>query len=120
MVKLSPPTTVCGRLIVIKEGQGLGDQKLHFCGQRGRRPQISFRSAQLETIQALVLAGLRLSLTPAMAVLKQREQLPNYRSLQSPKTERKLVAVWPKQRPPDRSASEFLKMISERFGKQKR
>ena len=105
------------RLIVMKEGHCLGDQVLRFCDRRDVRPQISFRSAQLETIQALVRAGLGLSLIPTMAAQSDRSDLPEYRSLQSPKPERRIVAVWPKQRPPSRAAGEFLKMISKRFGK---
>ncbi len=105
------------RLIVMKEGHCLGDQVLGFCDHRDVKPKISFRSAQLETIQALVSSGLGLSLIPAMAARSEREDLPEYRSLQSPGPERKIVAVWPKQRPPGHAANEFLKMISARFGR---
>jgi LysR family hydrogen peroxide-inducible transcriptional activator len=105
------------RLIVMKEGHCLGDQVLGFCDRRDVKPKISFRSAQLETIQALVSSGLGISLIPAMAARSEREDLPEYRSLQSPRPERKIVAVWPKQRPPGRAANEFLKMVSSRFGR---
>jgi LysR family hydrogen peroxide-inducible transcriptional activator len=104
-------------LIVMKEGHCLGDQVLRFCDRRDLHPNISFRSAQLETIQALVSAGLGLSLIPAMAARSGRKDLPEYRSLQSPKPQRKIVAVWPKQRPPARAANEFLKMVEAQFGK---
>ena len=104
-------------LIVMKEGHCLGDQVLRFCDRRDLHPNISFRSAQLETIQALVSAGLGLSLIPAMAARSGRKDLPEYRSLQSPKPQRKIVAVWPKQRPPARTANEFLKMVEAQFGK---
>ena len=103
------------RLIVLKEGHCLGDQVLGFCDRRDLRPKISFRSAQLETIQALVASGLGLSLIPAMAVRQHREDLPEYRSLQAPRPERKIVALWPKQRPPARAAAEFLKLVTARF-----
>lgn len=105
------------RLIVMKEGHCLGDQVLGFCDRRDLKPKISFRSAQLETIQALVCSGLGISLIPAMAARSEREDLPEYRSLQSPRPERKIVAVWPRQRPLSRAATEFLKIISARFGK---
>ncbi len=105
------------RLIVMKEGHCLGDQVLHFCDRRDLRPCISFRSAQLETIQSLVRAGLGISLIPAMAAQSQRGDLPEYRSLSAPRPSRKIVAVWPKQRPPGRAANEFLRLISTRFGK---
>lgn len=104
------------RLIVMKEGHCLGDQVLSFCDRRNLHPKISFRSAQLETIQALVASGLGISLIPAMAALNNREDLPEYRSLQSPRPERTIVALWPKQRPPARAANEFLKLVEAGFG----
>ena len=104
------------RLIVMKDGHCLGDQVLGFCDRRGVKPEISFRSAQLETIQALVSSGLGISLIPAMAARSEREDGLEYRSLQSPRPARKIVAVWPKQRPPGRAANEFLKMVSARCG----
>jgi len=104
------------RLMVMKEGHCLGDQVLGFCDRRDVKPKISFRSSQLETILALVASGLGISLIPAMAARSKREDLPEYRSLQSPRPERKIVAAWPKQRPPGRAANEFLKMVSARFG----
>ena len=104
------------RLIVMKEGHCLGDQVLGFCDRRDLRPTISFRSAQLETIQGFVKSGLGISLIPAMATQGERNDLPEYRSLQSPKPERKIVAFWPKQRSPNRAAIEFLKVMDSHFG----
>jgi LysR family hydrogen peroxide-inducible transcriptional activator len=105
------------RLIVMKEGHCLGDQVSGFCDRRNVRPNISFKSAQLETIQALICSGLGISLIPAMALQRKGADLPVYRSLPSPKPKRKIVAVWPKQRPPGRAANELLKIISARFDK---
>ncbi len=100
------------RLIVMKEGHCLGDQVLGFCDRRDVTPRISFRSARLETVQALVHSGLGISLIPAMAIRNQNGNLPEYRPLQAPKPERKIVALWPRQRPPGRAAGEFLKMVT--------
>jgi LysR family transcriptional regulator, hydrogen peroxide-inducible genes activator len=105
------------RVIVMKEGHCLGDQVLRFCDRRDLRPNISFRSAQLETIQALVQAGLGVSLIPAMAVKNEQPGAPAYRPLQAPKPSRKILAVWLKQRPPSRAAGEFLKAVKARFGR---
>lgn len=105
------------RLIVMKEGHCLGDQVLSFCERQEIRPQISFRSAQLETIQALVRAGLGISLIPRMAARGSLGRALEYRSLKSPKPERKIVAIWPKKRPLGRGANEFLAAISSRVGK---
>jgi len=99
------------RLIVMKEGHCLADQVLGFCDRQGLHHRISFRSAQLETIQSLVRAGLGISLIPAMAVQRDRNTAPEYRSLHSPKPSRQIAAVWPTQRPPGRAACEFLKAV---------
>lgn len=101
------------RFIVMKEGHCLGDQVLNFCERRDFKPTINFRSAQLETIQAMVCSGVGVSLIPEMAVQDGRENLPEYRSLPAPRPERKIVAVWPRQRPPGRAAGEFLRQIIE-------
>jgi LysR family hydrogen peroxide-inducible transcriptional activator len=103
------------RLIVMKEGHCLGDQVLGFCDRQDVKSRISFRSAQLETMQAMVAAGLGISLIPAMAV--RGEGTNAYRSLPAPRPERKIVAVWPSQRAPGRAAREFLRMVAGRFGR---
>jgi DNA-binding transcriptional LysR family regulator len=102
------------RFIVMKEGHCLGDQVLSFCERRELKPTINFRSAQLETVQALVRSGVGISLVPAMATRSERKDLPEYRSLLAPKPQRRIVAVWPKQRSLGRAANEFLKQISAR------
>lgn len=100
------------RFIVMKEGHCLGDQVLSFCERRELTATIRFRSAQLETIQALVRSGAGISLVPAMAATGERQDLPEYRSLPLPRPERKIAAVWPKQRSLGRAANAFLKLIS--------
>ena len=102
------------RLIVMREGHCLGDQVLGFCEHRGVQPTISFRSAQLETIHALVAAGLGLSLIPAMAARRPRAGLVEYRSIQPSRPMRKILAVWPRQRPLGRAADAFLELMSAR------
>lgn len=99
------------RLIVLKEGHCLGDQVLQFCERREVRSSISFRSAQLETIQSLVCAGMGLSLIPQMAVGAQRGAKPVYRPFQAPQPERTIIAIWPRQRPPSRAAMALLHLL---------
>ena len=103
------------RLIVMKEGHCLGDQVLGFCDQHDLHSKISFRSAQLETIQSLVRAGLGISLIPAMAARLDRGRVLEYRSVRAPKPTRQNVAIWPKHRPPSRAAGEFLKTVQAKF-----
>ena len=101
------------RLIVMQEGHCLGDQVLGFCSRGQNHPRISFRSAQLETIQSLVAAGMGISLVPAMAMREDRKGQPIYRSLSGKKPTRSVVATWPKQRPPGRAAMEFLTLLQK-------
>jgi LysR family hydrogen peroxide-inducible transcriptional activator len=107
--RLSPADFESERLIVMKEGHCLGDQVLGFCERREMRPAIAFRSAQLETILALVGAGLGLSLIPAMALGSEKAANVIYRSLPEPRPSRAIVAVWPRLRPPHGAAREFLR-----------
>lgn len=107
------------RLIVMQEGHCLGDQVLGFCSRGLNHPRISFRSAQLETIQSLVTAGMGISLVPAMAMREDRKGQPVYRSLSGKKPSRSVVASWPKQRPPGKAASEFLNLLQKQ-GRQTR
>ncbi|HEX8310379.1 MAG TPA: LysR family transcriptional regulator [Chthoniobacteraceae bacterium] len=99
------------RFILMKEGHCLGDQVLSFCSRREINPRVSCRSAQIETVQALVEAGLGISLVPAMACHEGRKTGPIYRRLNQPRPTRTIVALWPKQRPPNRAAAEFLRCL---------
>lgn len=99
------------KLIVMKEGHCLGDQVLDFCGRRDLRPNISFRGAQLETIQALVCSGVGISLIPAMATRSDRADLPEYRPLTAPRPQRQITAFWPRQRQVGRAAEAFLREL---------
>lgn len=105
------------RFILMKEGHCLGDQVLDFCDRRDLVPTISFRSAQLETIQSLIVGGLGISLIPAMATRRQGAGAPVYRSLQPPRPKRQIVAVWPEKRTLTRAASEFLSLLTQGAGK---
>lgn len=107
------------QLIVMKPGHCLGEQVLGFCNRSDINPRISFRGAQLETIQALVRAGAGISLIPEMAAKADRSDSPTYRALSQPRPTRSVVAVWPKQRPPGRAADEFLKIVRLRCVKSK-
>jgi LysR family hydrogen peroxide-inducible transcriptional activator len=114
--RLTPHDLDGEKLIVMKEGHCLGDQVLGFCDRADVHPRISFRSAQLETIQALVRGGMGISLVPAMAATDRKSgrdgaETAVYCSLESPKPTRQIIAVWPAQRPPGRAGREFLKSI---------
>jgi LysR family hydrogen peroxide-inducible transcriptional activator len=100
------------RFILMKEGHCLGDQILSFCTQNDLRLQIVLRSSQIETIQSLVMAGLGMSLVPAMAKISGKTPLV-YRSLEKPKPLRTNVVVWRKGRELTRAAAEFMKHLRQ-------
>jgi LysR family hydrogen peroxide-inducible transcriptional activator len=114
----SPRDLEAERLIVMQEGHCLGDQVLGFCNRRDLRPMIGFRSAQLETIQSLVAAGMGISLIPAMAAVSEKTKRPAYRSLSGERPERKIVAAWPRRRPLGRGSMEFLKTLTKEIKSQ--
>ena len=99
------------RFIMMQTGHCLGDQILRFCDRRDLKPNISFRSAQLETIQSLVSAGLGVSLVPQMAAQSKKNYPPEYRSFSAPRPSRQVVIAWPRQRPLSRAANELVKML---------
>jgi LysR family hydrogen peroxide-inducible transcriptional activator len=93
--------------VLMKEGHCLGDQVLRFCERNDFKPRVRSRSAQIETILALVEAGLGVSLVPAMARRRAQNRVV-FRSLRKPRPEREVVAFWQKRRPLHRAAMEFL------------
>jgi LysR family transcriptional regulator, hydrogen peroxide-inducible genes activator len=95
------------RFILMKEGHCLGDQVLNFCTRRDFHPTVLCRSAQIETIRALVATGMGISLIPAMACPLARLPRICYRSLAPPLPQRVIVAVWLKDRRPSRAARAF-------------
>ncbi len=107
------PAPEVGRhpLVVMKEEHCLGDQVLDFCAKRSLRPEVISRSAQIETIQSLVVAGLGISLIPAMAG-KCAGRRPVYRSISGRRPERVIVAFWSKKRPLDRPAEALFRELA--------
>jgi LysR family hydrogen peroxide-inducible transcriptional activator len=99
------------KFILMQEGHCLGDQVLSFCKRGTRQLRVSFRSAQLETIKALVAVGMGVSLVPAMAAAGPSGRRLKYRSLKPPRPQRTVVAGWPARNPPGRAALEFLKLV---------
>ena len=110
--KVSVEDLVSERFILMKEGHCLSEQILSFCSQNELRLRIILRSSQIETIQSLVMAGLGMSLVPAMSKISGKTPLV-YRSLEKPKPMRTNVVVWRKGREHSRAAAEFLKHLRQ-------
>jgi LysR family hydrogen peroxide-inducible transcriptional activator len=97
--------------ILMKEGHCLGDQVLKFCEKRDFHPQVSCRSTQIETIQALVKAGMGISLIPKMAARTPVPAAPVYLAMQKPKPQRTIAAIWLRQRSLGPAAGELLRRM---------
>lgn len=109
--KIIPEDLLEEKFILMKEGHCLGDQVLHFCHRQDFHPQVSCRSAQMETVQSLVQSGMGITLVPKMALQEDRSVKPVYRSLSDPSPKRTIVAFWPKQRPLGKAAAAWLKLM---------
>lgn len=103
--------------ILLQEGHCLGDQALRFCDRHRCRPPVIFRTAQLETIQALVAAGVGVSLIPSMACKHQRASEPTYLSLAGKRPERAIAVIWRKEQHLSRVAAAFLEVLRNTAGK---
>lgn len=101
------------RFILLREGHCLGDQVTSFCRRGDFQPQVSCRSAQIETVLALVRAGLGISLVPRMAVSESGGRTPEIviRSLAGERPRRSIGAAWLRGQPPAGAADRFLAEI---------
>ena len=98
--------------IVMKEGHCLGDQVLNFCERRDLKPTINFRSAQLETIQALVRSGVGISLDSCDGSAQRSERLARVSFALRAKARTEDRGGLAEVCPLSRAANEFLKQIS--------
>ena len=77
--------------VLMQEGHCLGSQALSFCQARGLAPMVRFRSAQVETVKALVATGLGVSLVPEMARDKGGSYAVSYLPFAAPAPTREIV-----------------------------
>jgi LysR family hydrogen peroxide-inducible transcriptional activator len=94
--------------ILLQEGHCLGDQALRFCDRRKCHPPVIFRTAQLETIRALVAAGMGVSLIPRMASHGDSPREPAYVSIAKPHPTRVIAALWRKEYHFSRAATALM------------
>lgn len=101
------------RFILLQEGHCLGDQALRFCDRHQCHPTVSFRTAQLETIQSLVAAGVGISLMPRMACQRDRLHQPAYVPLADPGPKRAIAVLWRKEHHHNRAAAALLEVLRQ-------
>ena len=96
--------------ILMKSGHGFRQITLDLYRKAGLEPKVVFESGGIETVQALVAAGLGISLVPQMVA-----RFPGvaYAGVSSPKALRTLSLAW-RRKAPLSTAAEALKKIIRR------
>ncbi|HET9870011.1 MAG TPA: LysR family transcriptional regulator [bacterium] len=93
--------------ILMKTGHGFRQITLELYRKEGLEPRVVFESGGIETVQALVAAGLGISLVPRMVA-----RFPGvaYAALSSPKAQRTLSLAW-RQKAPFSPAAQALRRV---------
>ena len=102
------------RFIVLGDMHCLGEQVLSFCRVNNYSSRLACRSAQLATIQELILSGLGISLLPQMAISQTPppdHPTPIYRQLSGQQPTRTIVAAWHRHRYLSLAARRFLDVL---------
>lgn len=90
-------------MILMNDAHCLRGQTLSLCNRAGFTPQVFIQSAQLDTVLAMVEAGLGISLVPASARGAFRHRRVVFRSLRPEKLSRRISLAWPSQSAPTRT-----------------
>ncbi|MET0261345.1 MAG: LysR substrate-binding domain-containing protein [Rariglobus sp.] len=98
--------------MLLQDGHCLAGQSLEFCTMRGFAPKVTFRSAQMETIQAFVAAGMGVSMVPAMA--RRTGAGVVYRALHGKTPERKIGFIHAEERPLTQAVKTLIAFVQQR------
>jgi len=99
--------------ILLKEGQGFRTISLRMCEKAGFRPKIVFETSNIQTVQALVAAGMGVSFAPKMITLAPGAiESPAYVHL-TDRPSRTLVVAYRRDRPMSRPAQAFMQLMVE-------
>lgn len=85
-------------LVLMKETHCLSRQSLELCHRTASDPLVSVDSAQLDTVLAMVEAGLGLSFTPRLATPALKHRRVVFRSIKPRPAMRQIALVYPRQR----------------------
>lgn len=101
--------------LFMKPGYGFRDLCLTACRSAGFEPRIAFESTQIDTLQAMVAAGLGVTLVPRIAAERARRPTPAFLPLEgegAPLT-RTLALAWRRDRYLPTAATSFLEVVRE-------
>jgi len=100
--------------IVLKKGQGFRMITVDLCRKAGFEPNIVFESSNIDTVQALVAAGMGIAFVPRMVTRDRSIPLtPAYVPLAEPKPTRTLVIAYRYGRYLPKSAEAFIAVLKE-------
>jgi len=99
--------------VLLKQGQGFRQIVMDLCASAGFRPQVVFESANIETVQSLVAAGMGIALVPQMVTRAPHSRfVPVYRRLIGRPT-RTLVVAYRHDRYLSNAARAFISTLAE-------
>jgi len=81
-------------LILLEDGHCLSEQSRVFCKASGLDTDVTVRSAQIETLIAMVEQGMGFTLTPELAVPTQQQRELSFHPVSPEPISRKIQLVW--------------------------
>lgn len=111
--KLSLKDLATEPFVVLNETHCLTRNTMSFCDRHAASPLITAKSHQLLTVLELVRLGLGVSLIPAMAVPKGRDEGRKYRSLGGDKPSRTIALAWNRMHYQTQLFKRFVQFIAE-------
>ena len=100
--------------VVLNEAHCLTGATMSFCARHSALPFVTARSHQLLTVLELVRLGQGVSLIPAMAVPKGRDEGREYRSLAGDKPSRTVAVAWNRMRYQTQLFQRFVEFLVRR------
>mgnify|MGYP001385390166 CR=1 FL=1 len=99
--------------VLLKQGQGFRQIVMDLCEAAGFQPRVVFESANIETVQSLVAAGMGIAFVPEMVTRSPRSRfVPVYRHLAGRPT-RTLVIAYKHGRYLSNAAKAFISTMTE-------
>jgi len=98
--------------VVLNEAHCLTGATMSFCARHSASPLVTAKSHQLLTVLELVRLGQGVSLVPAMAVPRGRDDGREYRSLTGEKPTRTVALAWNRMRYQTQIFKRFVEFIS--------
>jgi LysR family hydrogen peroxide-inducible transcriptional activator len=112
--KVSLKDLVSEPFVVLNEAHCLTGTTMSLCARHAASPLVTARSHQLLTVLELVRLGQGVSLIPAMAVPKGRDEGREYRSLTGDKPSRTIALAWNRMRYQTQLFKWFVEFLSAR------